>query len=136
MAHRLDQVLAEVVSEDDLREIIREIVREAKSGTSISERRSARQVLFGLLGASTSTKYVQQNVYMADRDHDALALVTRFLEVEGVAKPEIIASELALSKTEVERALSKHPDRFTRDRDGWRLRSYGSPLADGEASRG
>lgn len=62
----LQAALARVVTAEAVEAIVRQIVEEAQTGT-IAERRSARQLLFGLLGqkppGAQSPSYVQNNYY-------------------------------------------------------------------------
>ena len=131
MAARLQDALAKIMTEAEIEDLLRSMLADAKTGSAI-EKRAARQILLGLLGARAQTQpqYVQQNFYSAKAKQqtarDTLALVVRFLEAEGPAKPETIAAEVVRSRREVAGALDAHPELFERtaaDGGAWSLRA-------------
>jgi len=133
MAQRLQQALAKVITDAELEQLLQAMLVEAKSGSAM-EKRGARQLLLGLLGArrAVAPQYVQQNYYSAGavkkKSRDMQALVVRYLEHEGPAGPETIAAEIARPVRDVCATLQAHPELFERaacNHGAWSLRRTG-----------
>jgi len=124
----LDEVLAEGIKKEDLKDIVGTFVTKAKEGHIPSA-----NFLLKMLGAESTPQTVIINNFENDvsvrpatvidrpREHTALEQVTVYLTAAGPSSPTAIAGGLGIDEETVIRVLDDNPSRFAVTGSKYRL---------------
>lgn len=140
MAQMLQEALAEIVTPGEVKALVEQILEEAKNGKTAGDRRAARQMLIGLMGAKAlsgtggptapQTVNVTQHYYQAGKKQTkrqaVKSRIVAYLTTEGPMGVSAIAVACECSEKEATDVLERDAKTFVRKPNGaglgWDLR--------------